>query len=60
MPKDWVNFEVAANVEMMPDAAGPFIPDVFTNTKDGRGITWGISHFYGTPWQLEKRIMQFF
>lgn len=43
--KDWVNFEVAANVELMPDAAGPFIPDAFTNTKDGRGITWGISHF---------------
>ncbi|WP_245949270.1 glycoside hydrolase family 117 protein [Lutibacter citreus] len=43
--KDWVNFEIASTVEMMPDAAGPFIPDAFTNTKKGRGITWGISHF---------------
>lgn len=43
--KDWVNFEVASIVELMPDAGGPFVPDAFTNTKDGRGITWGISHF---------------
>ena len=28
----------------MPDAAGPFVPDAFSDTKDGRGITWGISH----------------
>lgn len=46
--KDWVNFEIASTVELMPDAAGPFIIDAFTNTKDGRGITWGISHF-GRP-----------
>ncbi|BAX78475.1 glycoside hydrolase family 117 protein [Labilibaculum antarcticum] len=43
--KDWVNFEIASIVELMPDAGGPFIPDAFTDTKDGRGITWGISHF---------------
>ena len=30
---------------MMPLAAGPYVPDAFTDTKDGRGITWGISHF---------------
>lgn len=46
--KDWVNFEIAASVELMPDAAGPFVKDAFTDTKDGRGITWGISHF-GRP-----------
>ncbi|MBB3210281.1 hypothetical protein FHS27_006128 [Rhodopirellula rubra] len=43
--EDWVNFEIASIVELMPNAAGPFIPDAFTNTKDGVGITWGISHF---------------
>ena len=43
--EDWVNFKVAAITELMPDAAGPFVPDAFTNTKDGRGITWGLSHF---------------
>ncbi|MBT2161381.1 glycoside hydrolase family 117 protein [Zobellia barbeyronii] len=43
--EDWVNFEIAAMVEMMPDAGGPFVADAFTDTKDGRGITWGISHF---------------
>ena len=42
--EDGVNFEIAANVSLMPTAAGPFIPDAFTNTRDGRGITWGISH----------------
>lgn len=43
--EDGVNFEIASLVELMPAAAGPYIPDAFTNTKDGRGITWGISHF---------------
>lgn len=43
--EDWVNFEIASIVELMPTAAGPFIPDAFTNTKAGRGISWGISHF---------------
>jgi hypothetical protein len=43
--KDWVNFEIASSVQSMPDAAGPFVKDAFTDTKDGRGITWGISHF---------------
>jgi len=42
--EDWVNFEIAAIAQLMPDAAGPFVPDAFTNTTDGRGITWGISH----------------
>ncbi|NIJ45830.1 hypothetical protein FHR24_002301 [Wenyingzhuangia heitensis] len=44
--KDWVNFKIASTVELMPDAAGPYVADAFTNTKDGRGITWGISHYY--------------
>lgn len=43
--KDWVNFEIASFSELLPLAAGPFVPDAFTDTKDGRGITWGISHF---------------
>ncbi|TXE13886.1 family 43 glycosylhydrolase [Seonamhaeicola algicola] len=42
--KDWVNFDIASITEMLPIAAGPFVPDAFTNTKDGRGITWGLSH----------------
>lgn len=43
--EDWVNFEIAAITELLPVAAGPFVPDAFTDTKDGKGITWGISHF---------------
>ncbi len=42
---DGVNFNIASIVELMPNAAGPFVPDAFTNTNDGRGITWGVSHF---------------
>ena len=45
--KDGVNFEIAAITELMPYAAAPFIPDAFTNTKNGRGITWGLCHFIG-------------
>ena len=43
--KDWVNFEIASVCELVPIAPGPFVPDAFTDTKDGRGITWGLSHF---------------
>ncbi len=43
--EDWVNFEVASITEMMPWAGAPYVPDAFTNTKNGRGITWGLAHF---------------
>jgi len=43
--EDWVNFEIASVCELVPIAPGPFLPDAFTDTKDGRGITWGLSHF---------------
>ena len=43
--EDWVNFQVASITELLPIAAGPFVPDAFTDTTDGRGISWGISHF---------------
>ncbi|WP_299555915.1 glycoside hydrolase [Seonamhaeicola sp.] len=43
--KDWVNFEIASVCELVPIAPGPYVPDAFTDTKDGRGITWGMSHF---------------
>lgn len=43
--KDWVNFKIASITELMPWSASPYIPDAFTNTKNGRGITWGLAHF---------------
>ncbi len=43
--EDWVNFEIASITEMMPWAAAPHVPDAFSDTKDGRGITWGMAHF---------------
>lgn len=43
--EDWVNFEIAAISELMPYAAAPYVADAFTNTEDGRGITWGMAHF---------------
>ncbi|WP_233267364.1 family 43 glycosylhydrolase [Paraglaciecola sp. L3A3] len=56
--EDWVNFKIASIVELMPNAAGPFIPDAFTDTKDGRGITWGISHFTAANgWQNNHSVL---
>ncbi|QCX40346.1 glycoside hydrolase [Aureibaculum algae] len=56
--KDGVNFEIAAITELMPNAGGPFIPDAFTNTKNGRGITWGISHFTNaTTWDKNHAVL---
>ncbi|WP_343330532.1 glycoside hydrolase family 117 protein [Polaribacter staleyi] len=43
--KDGVNFEIASITEMMPYAGAPYVEDAFTDTKDGRGITWGMAHF---------------
>lgn len=43
--KDWVNFEIASVSKFMPVASGPYIPDAFADNKNGRGITWGLSHF---------------
>ncbi|WP_298487776.1 family 43 glycosylhydrolase [uncultured Maribacter sp.] len=43
--EDWVNFKIASITELMPYAAAPHVPDAFTDTKDGRGITWGMAHF---------------
>jgi len=57
--EDWVNFEIASITELLPLAAGPFIPDAFTDTKDGRGITWGLSHFInaGGDWTHNHTVL---
>lgn len=52
--KDWVNFEIAAITELMPYAAAPHVPDAFTNTEEGRGITWGLAHFINVRGQWDK------
>lgn len=41
---DGANFEMASITQLMPEAAGPFVSDAFTNTKHGKGITWGLCH----------------
>ena len=42
---DGVNFEVASITALMPIAPGAHVPDAFTDSGDGRGITWGLCHF---------------
>ena len=41
---DGLNFEVMAHLVLPPCAGGPFAPDSYSDTKDGQGITWGLSH----------------
>jgi hypothetical protein len=56
--EDGINFNIASITELMPNAAGPFIPDAFTDTKDGRGITWGISHFTNVNgWETNHAVL---
>lgn len=56
--EDGVNFNIASISEYMPNAAGPFIADAFTDTKDGKGITWGISHFTNvTVWENNHAVL---
>jgi hypothetical protein len=44
---DGVNFEVKAHVQLPPIAPGFYRPDAYTNTKDGKGVTWGLCHIQG-------------
>lgn len=57
--EDWVNFRIASITELLPLAGGPFVPDAFTDTKNGRGITWGISHFInaGGDWENNHTVL---
>ncbi|MDO6801322.1 glycoside hydrolase [Wenyingzhuangia sp. 1_MG-2023] len=42
---DGVNFDIASVTSFLPFAAGSYVPDAFNSNGDGRGITWGLSHF---------------
>ncbi len=44
--RDGLNFEVVGKVSAPPVAAGPYVPDAFTDTADGEGITWGLAHLH--------------
>ena len=59
--EDGVNFKIASIASLMPDAAGPFVPDAFTDTKYGRGITWGLCHntWAGTRGKGHTVLMRF-
>ncbi|GIZ09656.1 family 43 glycosylhydrolase [Flavobacterium sp. UMI-01] len=49
--KDGINFNIASVSSLFPAAAGAYVPDAFTSNGNGRGISWGLSHFVnaGTP-----------
>ncbi|MEP0212583.1 MAG: glycoside hydrolase [Cellulophaga sp.] len=42
---DGVNFDIASVTSLMPTAAGSYVADAFNSNGNGRGITWGLSHF---------------
>lgn len=42
---DGVNFNIASVTSLMPVGAGPYIPDAFLDTKNGKGFGWGLCHF---------------
>ena len=46
---DGLNFEVVGKVSAPPVAAGPYVSDAFTDTRDGEGITWGLAHLHHGP-----------
>lgn len=43
--EDGVNFDLASVSALMPVAAGAYVADAFTDTNEGAGISWGLSHF---------------
>ena len=44
---DGVSFNIASITQLMPVAAGAYVPDAFDSNGNGRGITWGLHHFTG-------------
>ncbi|MCM2374884.1 glycoside hydrolase family 117 protein [Aporhodopirellula aestuarii] len=42
---DGINFQIAAVTSLIPIASGPHVPDAFDSNGNGRGISWGLSHF---------------
>ena len=43
---DGLNFQEVGKVSVPPVAAGAYVPDAFADSRDGRGITWGLSHIH--------------
>lgn len=43
--EDGINFHIASVVSFVPVAAAPYTPDAFSDSGDGRGVTWGLCHF---------------
>jgi len=41
---DGVNFRIMSRIQVPPIAPGPFVPDAFTDSGDGRGLIWGLCH----------------
>ncbi len=58
---DGLNFAPKAHVQLAPVAPGPFCPDAFADSGDGRGITWGLSHITadGGPGEHDCFIIRF-
>jgi len=40
---DGIHFKRAAKLEYVHTGCGPYDPDAFNNTKQGRGVTWGVA-----------------
>ena len=52
---DGLNFEVVGKVTVPPVAAGPHLPDAFSDSDDGRGVSWGLAHIqHGHDARLEN------
>lgn len=42
--QDGRNFEIMSIIQVPPIAPGPFVPDAYADSGDGRGFTWGLCH----------------
>ena len=58
---DGVNFEIQSGISLPPTAGAPYVADAFSNTKFGRGFTWGLCHFInaGTSTKRYSMIARF-
>lgn len=51
---DGLSFEVKSHIQVPPVAPGPFCLDLFADSGDGRGITWGLCHIHPRGTGREK------
>jgi len=54
---DGVNFRIVSRIQVPPIAPGPYVPDAFADSGEGRGLTWGLCHINPDGGSMNESIL---